>query len=209
MITQELELFDARKLTSGSHLWSLDNITWAELSPDLRITGGNLYVLHSLDPTWKNHIQLLINRNDRPFLAFEYLHAARRSTDRSAWINATIAAEMAIKEALTRIEPRLSVLLFEVPSPPLNKLYGSVLQGVAGERSPYVKLLQKGAKIRNRFVHRPEKIELDAQKVVNYVNIVEEAIWHLIRLCRRPYLNDLHYMSHSRGVRRNVDDCDL
>ena len=175
----------------------------------MRITGANLYLLHSLDTDWQTHIQLLLNMNERPFLAFEYLHEARRSTDRSAWINGTIAAEMAIKEALTRIEPRLASLLFEVPSPPLNKLYGSVLESVAGEKSPYVKLLQKGAEMRNRLVHKPEEIVLDAQKVVNYVNMVEEAVWHLIRLCRRPYLNDLHSMSHARSAQRNAESCDF
>jgi hypothetical protein len=70
----------------------------------------------------------------------------------------------ALESQLCNQSPSGLSLLFEVPSPPLNKLYGSVLGSVAGEKSPYVKLLQKGAEMRNRLVHEPETIVLDVQK---------------------------------------------
>jgi hypothetical protein len=65
-----------------------------------------------------------------------------------------------------------------------RKLYGVILEDVAGEKSPYIKQLHKGTEIRNRLVHRPEAVRLDPQKVADYVAGVDHAMWHLIGLCR-------------------------
>ena len=73
--------------------------------------------------------------------------------------------------------------LLELPSPPLRKLYGTILEEIVGERSPYVSDLHKGAEIRNNLVHRPGTM-VDSQDAVNYMGMVRHAIRHLIRLCR-------------------------
>jgi hypothetical protein len=58
--------------------------------------------------------------------AFRHLHRAENERDdpRHAWIDATIAAELAIKEFFILYKPELAPFVLEVPSPPLSKLYG-------------------------------------------------------------------------------------
>jgi hypothetical protein len=180
LITQELELDEPRILTSRASQWSFDGHTWATLPRNITMTGASLRPVYDLDSEWKEHLQAVFDLREEPFIAFEHLHEARRGRDaRFTWIEATIAAELAIKEALSRLEPRLTNLLLEVPAPPLRKLYGVILEGVAGEKSPYIKQLHEGAEIRNRLVHRPKAEKLDPQQVVDYVAVVDRAIWHL------------------------------
>lgn len=95
-----------------------------------------------------------------------------------------------------RLEPRFEVLLMELPSPPLHKLYGSVLEHVAGEGSPFVKELQRGAETRNRLVHRPDSPPPDPQETVNYVNAVDQALLHLHHLLRKSYPEELRAKLH-------------
>lgn len=142
--------------------------------------------LLKLDSEWCEHIQTLLNLHEEPLIAIEHMHEAQRYRgDRFSWIEASIAAELAIKEALVRLEPLVEVLLLEVPSPPIHKLYGPILKKIAGEKSPHVTALQRGAEKRNRLVHRPEAVHFGPQEVVDYVGTVERAIWHLLGLCRR------------------------
>jgi hypothetical protein len=163
-------------------------------------TGARLRPRYSLDAEWKDHIQAIFDLHEEPLIAFEHLHEARRHRGtRFTWIEATIAAELAIKEALARLEPRLTPVLLEVPAPPLYKLYGVILENVAGEKSPYVGQLQKGAEMRNRLVHRPEAIRLDPQEVVDYVAVVDRAIWHLVGLCRHSTTPKLHRAAQMRS----------
>jgi hypothetical protein len=200
LITQELELDEPRTLMSGASQWSFDGHNWATLPINIIMTGATLRPRYSLDAEWKGHIQAILDLEEEPFIAFEHLHEARRRRgSRFTWIEATIAAELAIKEALSRIEPRLTPLLLEVPAPPLRKLYGAILENVAGERSPYVRQLHEGAEMRNQLVHRPEAIRLDPQKVVDYVAVVDRAIWHLVGLCRRGVNPKLHRAAQWRS----------
>jgi len=123
---------------------------------------------------------------DQPLLAAQHLHEARRHRGtRFRWIVATTAAELAIKEALLRMEPKFAPLLLEMPSPPLGRLYSSVLEAVSGERSPFLRAIQKGVEIRNRLVHRPSEPDPDPQDAADYVSDVDGALRHLRRLCRR------------------------
>lgn len=199
LITQELELDEPRGLMSGAKQWSFDGHNWVTLPINIMATGATLRPRYSLDAEWKGHIQAVLDLKEEPFIAFEHLHEARRRHGRFTWIEATIAAELAIKEALSRLEPRLTPLLLEVPAPPLSKLYGAILENVAGEKSPYVGKLQKGAEMRNRLVHRPEAIRLDPQEVVDYVAVVDRAIWHLVGLCRRGTTPKLHRAAQMRS----------
>lgn len=205
LIAQELELDEPRVLTSGTSQWSLKGSTWVALPTNIIFTGESFRPRYSLDSEWSDHVQTVFNLRAEPFIAFEHLHEARRGRGtRFTWIEATIAAELAIKEALARLEPRLATLLFEVPTPPLRKLYSAILEDVAGERSPYVKQLHDGAEIRNRLVHRPEAVKLDLQKVVDYVALVDRAIWHLVGLCRRAANPRLHRAAQWRSRKEVV-----
>lgn len=109
---------------------------------------------------------------------------------RYKWIYATTAAELAIKEFLIEytykngcnpIEP----LLLELPSPPLYKLYGLILESYLGERSPCVTRISKGSEKRDRLLHRPER-KGGKQEAVSenearlYVRQIEMALFHLL-----------------------------
>jgi hypothetical protein len=120
LITQELELDEHGGLISGASQWSFDGHNWATLPINIIATGARLRPRYSLDAEWKDHIQAIFDLHEEPLIAFEHLHEARRHRGtRFTWIEATIAAELAIKEALARLEPRLTPVLLEVPAPPL------------------------------------------------------------------------------------------
>src|SRR5205085_8292103 len=130
--------------------------------------------------TWKA-TQAFIDKNEQPFReSLRHLHRAMTGTHaRHSWIDATIAAELAIKEFLIRFKPDIKTLLLEVPSPPLHKMYGSVLESFIGERSPRVKEIAKGAEIRNVLIHRPEETKITDADAHDYVEYVQVAILHL------------------------------
>jgi len=124
----------------------------------------------------------------KPLLAMRHLHRARHEhSPHHKWIDATIAAELAIKEVLARANPNLESLLLELPSPPLSKLYGKIMEEYLGEQSPYRKSLIKGAEVRNALVHRHDDTTVDGQEAVVYVQEVDRAIFHLLTLL---YPND-------------------
>jgi len=184
LTVQELRLYDERYLTSGPRQWSHDRVIWHELPREFRITGQEFYPVYKLDVEWAAHLQELVRAGEQPFLAAQHLHEARRHRGtRFRWIVATTAAELAIKEALLRLEPKFVLLLLEMPSPPLGRLYGSVLEAVGGERSPFLKAIQKGVEVRNRLVHRPSEPDPDPQDTADYVMDVDGALRHLRRLC--------------------------
>ncbi len=99
-----------------------------------------------------------------------------QENSRARWIDATIAAELAVKEFLARIEPKLALLLFELPSPPIGKLYGKLLKEYAGEESPLRKVLEAGADRRNKLIHRPGSPDPDETEATLYVQDVQTAI---------------------------------
>ncbi len=185
---QDPELLPTNELSTpfGGDKWSIDSKTWRELK-GFRITAAiSSRVVGKLTERWRQAVQELLNEGEEPLLAMQHLYEAERSEGlRFKWIEATIAAELAIKEMLVRIEPKLKTLLIEVPSPPLRKLYGEVLESVAGERSAFRKELHEGAERRNKLVHRPEDEELDHQQVIDYLDTVDQAIRHLLQLHRR------------------------
>jgi hypothetical protein len=121
-----------------------------------------------------------------PFVALRHLHRARNETnDRYKWIDATIAAELAIKEFLMRKEPQLEMLLLELPSPPLDTMYRKILPKYGGGKldTRILNSLLEGVQIRNKLIHRPQdelKDLINSQKTLNYVNDVAETIKHLL-----------------------------
>lgn len=102
---------------------------------------------HPLDDDSFQLITESLDTNISPLLAMRHLHRAKHErSPHHQWIDATIAAELAIKEVLSRAIPELEVLLLNVPSPPLSKLYGEILKTYLGEESPYRKKSLKGQK---------------------------------------------------------------
>lgn len=192
MILQELTLIDPmRRLQSGASRWSLDGRKWNTLPTYIFLGGAYMSVLRKLDTEWATRIQKSIDAGEHPLIAVEFLHEAwRQNEDRSRWILATTAAELAIKEALSMLNPGLTTLLLEVPSPPIYKLYGRILDDAVGVDSTSVidkklrKGLQNGVEIRNRIVHRPQTINLVLDDVIEYLQTVGGAIKCLLELIR-------------------------
>jgi hypothetical protein len=178
-----------KQLTSSNGIyWSLDKVNWTRYPRRLI---GHLTVNSPTELTTKtsSYIQSYLNGQSwEPFIAFQFLYKAKSESNTAfKWINATIAAELAIKEFFIRYNPEYETFILEIPSPPLYKLYGSILESIFGVKSPVLKSIQKGVEVRNRLVHRPntEKIEID--KANTYVEDIEYAIFHLLSLL---YSND-------------------
>ncbi|WP_020401798.1 hypothetical protein [Gracilimonas tropica] len=128
-------------------------------------------------------VQQNLDNNIQPLAAMRHLHRAKsENTPHHKWIDATIAAELAIKEVLSKVNPSFETLLLEMPSPSLAKLYGKILKEQLGESSPYRKEIIKGVQIRNKLIHRHDSPDVDSQKALNYVKNIEKAIFHLLSL---------------------------
>lgn len=140
--------------------------------------------LWQLNKKTATDIQKYIHNDFKLFFALRHLHRAiNENNPRYKWIDATIAAELAIKEFLIRREPCIETILLEVPAPPLHKLYGSILKKYNdGEKSPKVNELQKGAAIRNNLIHKPDNTKISLKEANEYVHDVETAIYHLLYL---------------------------
>lgn len=135
-----------------------------------------------------NAVQAALLNGVHPLIAMRHLHRAKHeSQPHHKWIDATIAAELAVKEVLCRAHPSMELLLVEMPSPPFSKMYGPLLKHYLGEESPFRKKLISGQEKRNSLVHRPGAIHVDQQEANDYVEVVEGAIFHLLSLL---YAND-------------------
>lgn len=163
--------------------WSLDGQKWERLPMVTTVVGRVDTFLFLTDETFQAIQEHLESEAPEPFLALWHVHRARREGNpRHKWIDATIAAELGIKEFLLRKQPELKALLLELPSPPLHKLYGSILEEYAGERSPWRNKINKGAEVRNELLHIPYHKTIDPWKANEYVDDVQSAIYHLLAL---------------------------
>lgn len=162
--------------------WSINKSEWKTFCSKNCVT-VNVRGGFNLNEKNAKVIQEYIDNNFSPFFALRHLHRAMNETNtRYKWIDATIAAELAIKEFLIRKEPTIEPLLLEVPSPPLDKLYGTILESYTKERSPKLKELINGVTKRNKLVHRPQDIKLTIEEANKYVYDVKTAIYHLLHL---------------------------
>lgn len=157
-----------------------------------------------LDAKTSARLQRLVDSEISPLRAFRHLfRAIHESQPHHQWIDATIAAELAIKEAICIRHPQMQELLVECPSPPLDKLYGSLCEKYLGERSPYLKEIRRGVEVRNRIMHRHNSERVDAQEAVNYVTTIEAAIFHLLTLLypgQELIAESYRLVKSSRGV---------
>ena len=162
--------------------WSIDKSKWKSI-PDIICVTIDEHLLLPLNEKTSNSIQNYIENDFEPFFALRHLHRAKNERNpRHKWIDAAIAAELAIKEFLIRLKPDIETLLLEVPSPQISKFYGPILEYYTNEKSPKVNKLAEGADTRNKLVHRPKDIHIDADQANKYIHDVETAIYHLLTL---------------------------
>jgi len=178
-----------RHLHINENLFSVKETKWGSSIECLNALPSSMGVSMTCDSSEPirentiNNIQSALNNNIEPLIAMRHLHRARaENIAHHKWIDATIAAELAVKEVLAKVNPDIEVLLMEMPSPPLAKLYGSILENYLGEKSPFLKHIRKGVEVRNRLIHKPYAEQIDAQDANDYVAHIEGAIFHL--LCR-------------------------
>ena len=193
--SRDLDLLDANEMTGKMNgtRWSADGTNWSPTTLGRYSVAISSRPVGQLSQSFSSRIQRLLDAGEEPLLAFDHLAEAQRSNGlRFKWVEATVAAELAIKEVLARIEPKLTTLLLEVPSPPIHKLYGDVLEAAAGTPSPYVHQLKLGAERRNRIIHKIEPIQFGLQETIDYIQIVTEAIDHLLTLSRAGHKGQDH-----------------
>jgi len=187
LLKQELHRYDINDELIGNPYreWSLGDNQWYQIPRGLRMDIG-LSSLGNLDEMTAKYLQELLSEDEEALVATSYLHQARNSMNRRyQWIYATMAAELAIKEILVRIEPKLRVILEKLASPPLNKLYGDVLESVAGVRSTSLPMLQDGAQKRNQLGHNPKSPTPTFNEVNEYVDFIEDRVKWLLKEWRR------------------------
>jgi hypothetical protein len=184
LIKYHLRHFDLRE-----ELFSIKSERWGTEMNDLRDFPHKYSLSHQdfsnrpLNNQSQNDIQNSLSANIHPLLAMRHLHRAKHERlPHHKWIDATIAAELAVKEVLCRARPDLELILLEVPSPPFAKMYGPILEKYLGAESPYRKALIKGQETRNKLVHRPASEKIDHQAANDYVDVVEASIFHLLSL---------------------------
>lgn len=174
---------DENLLSNPKFYWSKNNSNWEMISSPFHITLDS-HGFMKLNKESAKDIQKYINNDFKPFFALRHLHRAiNENNPRYKWIDATIAAELAIKEFLIRRDPCIEALLLEVPAPPLDKLYGSILKKYNdGEKSPSFKKIKDGATKRNKLIHSPENIKISREEANEYIHDIETAIYHLLYL---------------------------
>lgn len=165
-----------------SELWGVNDRELQEIPSQFCVSVSHNSICPLRDDT-RSLIQYSVDRGVEPLLAMRHLHRAKsESSSHHKWVDATIAAELAIKEVLSKARPELELLLLDMPSPPLSKLYGKILDEYLGEPSPYKNKIDQGVQIRNKLVHRHDSPSIDSQKANDYVKDVERAIFHLLTL---------------------------
>jgi len=123
------------------------------------------------------------------FVAFRFLNRAwNDDIPELVILDATIAAELAIKKFLEIKNHPNAKQWIESQAPPLPKLYGPILESISsenkkkGERLPQLKTLDYGNQLRNKIVHSPTRIDIPEKFAGFYCNNVESAICHLLTL---------------------------
>ena len=165
-----------------SECWSDDSAEWHEIPTTISVSHESFSRL-PLDQETREAVQVALATEVLPLVAMRHLHRAKNeSQPHHKWIDATIAAELAVKEVLCRAHPTMETMLIEMPSPPFSKMYGSLLKHYLGEESPFRKKLITGQERRNKLVHRPGSLHIDQQEANDYVADVEAAIFHLLSL---------------------------
>ena len=124
-----------------------------------------------------------LDKGYRPLIGMRHLFRAMQEAEpRFRWIDITIALELAIKEALIRKHPEIELLVLEMPSPPLTKLYDKIMKHYLGEKSPYLAVIKTGMETRNKLLHRPDGVAITETQAGDYLRDAHKAINHLFSL---------------------------
>lgn len=174
-------------LLEGSY--SVKSEQWQAGTDEFRNIPSRFFVSHDnfssqpLNDNARKAVQEALDEDTLPLVAMRHLHRAKNeSQPHHKWIDATIAAELAVKEVLCRAHPAMESMLIEMPSPPFSKMFGPLLKQYLGEESPFRKKLISGQEKRNVLVHRPSASKIDHQEANDYVATVEGAIFHMLSL---------------------------
>jgi hypothetical protein len=124
-----------------------------------------------------------LDKGYRPLIGMRHLFRAMQEPEpRFRWIDITIALELAIKEALIRKHPEIELLILEMPSPPLTKLYDKIMMHYLGEKSPYLAAIKTGMETRNKLLHRPDGVLITDTQAADYLRDAHRAINHVFKL---------------------------
>lgn len=193
---------DAQTRMQTTYFWSLDRQTWHPIPDRRQKTWVASKVQEVLPDALMSNISVKLQTGWEPFMAFEHLHKGfddQRNT-RFQWINGSTAAEQGIKEFLVRLKSELEPLLSELASPPIPKLYKTILLAYTGVKSSYHKELDLGAQTRNKLVHTAGYPAPGYQETLEYLHTVECALLelHLLLEPKDPFMQYLYNAAQSR-----------
>lgn len=119
----------------------------------------------------------ITDESQKPLLAFSILrNSLHQQSLRQRWIEITVAAELGIKEFFVRKFPSFELLMNEMPSPNIKKMYGSLLEHYIGEKAPNLNTIQKGLEIRNSLVHSFSEQKINATMADDYTKAIKECL---------------------------------
>lgn len=186
-VIEAMKYFLIRPDIQDNAIGMAGNFTWTDEAGEPRqlpIPGGSWMsssVTYSTGGA--SAMQEGFDKDYRPLIGMRHLFRAMQETEpRFRWIDITIALELSIKEALIRKRPDMEMLILEMPSPPLTKLYGSIMEHYLGQRTPYSKVIDEGVQIRNKLLHRPDGVEISTEKASEYLRDAHKAINHVFLL---------------------------
>jgi hypothetical protein len=182
--------------------WLTNESKWKRL-PSLFNASIDSIPVYPLDSNTVKLAQSYIKEGIEPFLALRHLQKARaEQIPRYKWIDAAIAAELAIKQYLIIKDPSKWMNRLQRPHH-IEELYGKYLKQYSGEESPVLAELKKGATIRNDILHYRREVNISPQDAIDYVQLVEIAIYHLLTLL---YSGDLMINRHYANVSLKICD---
>ncbi|MEP8887179.1 hypothetical protein ABKV35_19120 [Enterobacter kobei] len=119
----------------------------------------------------------ITDESKKPLLAFSVLrNSLHQKNLRQRWIEITVAAELGIKEFFVRKFPSFELLMNEMPSPNIKKMYGSLLEHYIGEKAPNLNVIQRGLETRNSLVHSFAEQEINAKMADDYTKAIKECL---------------------------------
>lgn len=136
-----------------------------------------------LDAFAQSGLQEAFDKGYEPLMGERHLFRAYQETvARFRWIDATIAAELSIKEALIRKRPSLYKELMSSRVEGWTSLYKEKMKEVFGEESPYYPAIKKGATRRNKLIHSTRGSDVSDAEASEYLHQVMMAIRNLYKL---------------------------
>jgi len=181
-------IFWVDNLRQGNCFCSFDKEHWQDVKKRQQTGTGSAEwkTITSLNEHEEKTLQIHIDKKIEPFLATHHLFKAIKETDsRHQLMNLALALDLGIKEYLVRkkSDPEIEVLIKKLPSPPLDRLYGEVLECFAGEKTPVkMSIIKELTDNRNRLIHtviKPDQQNLDSHNIKEYRAATEITLYHL------------------------------